>query len=63
MKVYQMEYRAVITVEAQDLEKAASDGAAVIKENPQLIRLRGAHEINPESTWEHRGHRQRLLAN
>jgi len=63
MKVYQVEYRAVITVEAQDLQKAASDGAAVIKENPHLIRLRAAHEINPESAWEHPFHRQRLLAN
>jgi hypothetical protein len=59
MKVYQVEYRAVITVEAQDMQKAASDGAAVIKENPHLILLRAAREINRESAWEHPRSRQR----
>jgi hypothetical protein len=61
MKVYQVEYRAVITVEAQDLQEAASDGAAVIKENPHLILLRAAHEINPESAWEHPRQRRSWL--
>ena len=32
MKVYQVEYRAVITVEANDLQKAALNAAAAIKE-------------------------------
>lgn len=53
MKVYQVEYRALITVEAYDLQKATLEAAAVIKENPDLIHLRGAHEINSESTWKH----------
>jgi hypothetical protein len=53
MKVYQVEYRAVITVEARDLQKAALDAAVAIKENPDLIPLRAAHEINPQSTWKH----------
>ena len=37
MKVYQVEYRAVITLAAQDMQKAALHGAAVIKDNPHLI--------------------------
>ena len=53
MKVYQVEYRAVITVEAHDLQKAALNAAAAIKENPDLILLRAAHEINSESTWKY----------
>ena len=52
MKVYQVEYRAVITVEAHDLQKAALNAAAAIKKNPDLILLRAAHEINPQSTWK-----------
>jgi hypothetical protein len=51
MKVYQVEYRAIITVEAHDLQKAALNAAAAIKENPDLILLRAAREINPQSTW------------
>ena len=53
MKVYQVEYRAIITVEAHDLQKAALDAAAAIRENPDLILLRAAHEISPQSTWKH----------
>ena len=30
MKVYEVEYRAVITLAAQDMQKAASQGAAAI---------------------------------
>jgi hypothetical protein len=62
MKVYQVEYRAVITVEADDLQKAALDAAAAIKENPDLILLRAAHEINPESNWKHPRRPQRVKA-
>jgi hypothetical protein len=53
MKIYQVEYRAVITVEAHDLQKAALDAAATLKVNPDLILLRAAHEINPQSTRKH----------
>jgi hypothetical protein len=60
MKIYQVEYRAVITVEAHDLQKAALEAAAAIKENPDLILLRGAHEINPQSTWKHARHMQEV---
>jgi hypothetical protein len=49
VKTYQVEYRAVITVEAHDLQKAALNAAAAIKENPDLILLRAAHEINAQS--------------
>jgi len=44
MKVYEIEYRAVITLTAQDMRKAALQGAEVIKENPGLIQLRAVHE-------------------
>lgn len=62
MKVYQVEYRAVITVEAHDLQKAALNAAAAIRENPDLILLRAAHEINSESTWKHPRRLQKVTA-
>ncbi len=46
MKVYEVEYRAVITLAAKDMQRAALEGAAFIKENPHLIRLRAVHEKN-----------------
>jgi hypothetical protein len=46
MKVYDVEYRAVITLAAQDMQKAALHGAAVIKDNPHLIYVRAVHERN-----------------
>jgi hypothetical protein len=52
MKVYQVEYRAVITLAAQDMQKAALQGAAAIKDNPHLIYVRAVHERNFESAWE-----------
>jgi hypothetical protein len=54
MKVYEVECRAVITLEAQDMQKAALDGAAVIKDNPHLIYVRAVHERNSERSWEDR---------
>ena len=63
MKVYQVEYRAVITVEAHDLQKAAFKcRGSAIKENPDLILLRAAHEINSESTWKHPRRLQKVTA-
>jgi hypothetical protein len=44
MKVYQVECRAVITLAAPDMQKAALQGAAVIKNNPHLIYVRAIHE-------------------
>jgi hypothetical protein len=44
MKVYEVEYRAVITLAALDMQKAALQGAAVIKHNPNLFHLRAVHE-------------------
>jgi hypothetical protein len=35
------------------LQKAALDAAATLKVNPDLILLRAAHEINPQSTRKH----------
>ena len=52
MKVYQVEYRAVITLAAQDMQKAALQGAAVIKNNPHLIYVRAVHERNFEPAGE-----------
>ena len=40
MKVYEVECRAVITLTAEDMQKVALIGAAVIKDNPQLICVR-----------------------
>jgi len=52
MKVYDVEYRAVITLAAQDMQKAALHGAAVIKDNPHLIYVKAVHERNFEPAWE-----------
>ena len=46
MKLYQVEYRAVITVEADDFAAAELFATAFIRENPHVIRIRGAREIN-----------------
>jgi hypothetical protein len=46
MKLYQVEYRAVITVEADDFAAAELGATAFIRENPDMIRIRGAREIN-----------------
>jgi hypothetical protein len=52
MKVYEIECGAVITLTAQDMQKAALRGAAAIKDNPQLIYVRAVHERNFEFAWE-----------
>jgi len=46
MKVYEVECRAVITLAAEDIQKAALYGAAVIKDNAHLIYVRAVHERN-----------------
>jgi hypothetical protein len=51
MKVYQVEYRAVVTVVEQDMGKAALRGAALIKHNPHLLSVRAVHERNPASEY------------
>jgi hypothetical protein len=48
MKVYEVEYRAVITLAAEDMQKATLYGAAVIKDNAHLIYVRAVHERNVE---------------
>ena len=55
MKVYEVECGAVITLAAQDMQKAASHGAAVIKDSPHLIYVRAVHERNVEPAWEDPG--------
>jgi hypothetical protein len=52
MKVYQVECRATITLAASDMQEAALRSAALIKDNPHLIRVRGVHEITLETTWK-----------
>ena len=63
MKVYEVECRAVITLAAQDMQKAALLGAAVIKDNPRLINSK------PDETvvfawivFESRAHRDEVNA-
>jgi hypothetical protein len=52
MKVYEVEYRAVITLAAEDMQKAALYGAAVIKDNAHLIYVRAVHERRLQAAWE-----------
>ena len=52
MKVYLVEYRAVITLAAEDMQKATLYGAAVIKDNAQLIYVKAVHEKSVETAWE-----------
>ena len=52
MKVYEVECGAVITITAQDMQKAALHGAAAIKDNPHLIYVRAVHERNLEPARE-----------
>ena len=52
MKVYEVEYRAVITLAAEDMQKAELYGAAVIKDNAHLIYVRAVRERNVEPAWE-----------
>ena len=48
MKVYEVEYRAVITLAAQDMQEAELHGVTVIKDNPHLISVRAVQERNFE---------------
>ena len=52
MKVYEVEYRAVITLAAEDMQKATLYGAAVIKDNAHLIYVKAVHEKSVEAAWE-----------
>jgi hypothetical protein len=52
MKVYEVECRAVIKLAAEDMQKAALYGSAVIKENPHLIYVRAVHERDFEPAGE-----------
>jgi hypothetical protein len=49
MKVYEIEYRALITLTAHDMYKAALQGAEVLKDNPGLIHLRAVRERDLQS--------------
>jgi hypothetical protein len=50
MKVYAIEYRAVVTL--AELAKAASQTAALPKDNPDLLCLRAVQERNFEPSGE-----------
>jgi hypothetical protein len=52
MKVYEVECGAVIRLTAQDMQKAALHGAALIKDNLHLIYVKAVHERNFEPAWE-----------
>ena len=52
MKVYQVECWALITLAAQDMEKAALDGPALIRDNPDLLLVRAVHETDFEPVWK-----------
>jgi hypothetical protein len=52
MKVYEVEYRAVITLAAEDMQRGELYGAAVIKDNAHLIYVRAVHERNVEPARE-----------
>jgi hypothetical protein len=56
MKVYEVEYRAVVTLAAQDMQRAALQGSAVLKHNPQLMHLRSVHERNFEAASRQSGY-------
>jgi hypothetical protein len=45
-----VEYRAVIALAAQDMQKAALQGAAFIKDNPRLLYVRAVHERDSRMT-------------
>jgi hypothetical protein len=55
MKIYEVECGAVITLTAQDMQKAALHGAAAIKDNPHLIYVRAIRERNFEPAREDPG--------
>ena len=46
MKLYEVEFRAVITLAAQDMQKATLHGTGVLKESPHLIYVKAVHERN-----------------
>ena len=46
MKFYEVECRAVVTLAAEDMQEAASHGAAVIKDNLHLIYVTAVQERN-----------------
>ena len=50
MKVYDVEFRAVITLAAQDMQKAALRGVEFINDNPRLVYVRAVHERNFQMT-------------
>lgn len=44
MKVYEVEFRAVITLVEQDIARAALEDAAFIRDHPHLVDVRAVHE-------------------
>jgi hypothetical protein len=55
MKVYEVECGAVISLTAQDMQKAALYGVAAIKDNPHLIYVKAVHERKLEPAREDAG--------
>ncbi len=52
MKVYEVECRAVVTLAAPDMQKAALHGPAVIKHNLHLIYVTAVQERNSKPARE-----------
>jgi hypothetical protein len=52
MKVYEVECGAMVTLTAQDMQKAALHAAGLIKENLHLIYVKAVHERNFEPAGE-----------
>ena len=52
MNVYEVEFRAVITLAAQDMQKAALHGTRVIRDSPHLIYVKAVYEKNFKPTGE-----------
>jgi hypothetical protein len=52
MKVYEVEYRVVITFAAEDMQKATLHGAAVIKDNAYVMWVKAVHEKTVEAALE-----------
>ena len=55
MKLYEVEFRAVITLAAQDMQKAVLHGTGVIKDSPHLIYVKAVHERNFKPAGEDSG--------
>ncbi len=52
MKLYEVEFRAVVTLAAQYMQKAALHGTWAIKESPHLVYVKAVHERHSKPAQE-----------